>query len=190
MKVIKLATAIVTILGVSACSNGPSEGDAKKAVQNIIGNCPTLSLGRFAKTNGIAQGDNLYEVSVTYTINQKEDHEYIKLANELNPKIEQLEKQIKIKHDAYEVAEVARQNIADAEESRVYYENNSVIANEVSKLRDELAIMKNKLDAAKYGPMLACPFIGLLGFEAQQVGSRETTHPINMIKTDNGWIAR
>jgi hypothetical protein len=55
----------------SGCSNGPSESDAKKAVQASLGNCEYLSIGHFEKVNGTPQGDGRYLLDIKYSIKMK-----------------------------------------------------------------------------------------------------------------------
>jgi len=62
---------LATAVALSACSNGPSESDAKAAVQTSLGGCEYLSVDHFEKVNGTPQGDNHYLVDVKYTIKMK-----------------------------------------------------------------------------------------------------------------------
>ncbi|RQS88106.1 hypothetical protein [Burkholderia seminalis] len=62
---------IVTAAALSACSNGPSESDAKAAVQASLGACEFLSIDHFEKVNGTPQGDGHYLVDVKYTVSMK-----------------------------------------------------------------------------------------------------------------------
>ncbi|WP_254218120.1 hypothetical protein [Burkholderia multivorans] len=55
----------------SACSSGPSESDAKAAVQASLGGCEFLSIAHFEKVNGTPQGDDHYLVDVKYTVSMK-----------------------------------------------------------------------------------------------------------------------
>ncbi|RRA23368.1 hypothetical protein DF038_11140 [Burkholderia cepacia] len=63
--------AIVTAAALSACSSGPSESDAKVAVQVSLGGCEYLSIDHFEKVNGTPQGDGHYLVDVKYTVSMK-----------------------------------------------------------------------------------------------------------------------
>jgi hypothetical protein len=63
--------AIVAATALSACSNSPSESDAKAAVQAYLGGCEYLSIEHFDKVNGTPQGDGHYLVDVKYTIAMK-----------------------------------------------------------------------------------------------------------------------
>ncbi|MCA8094503.1 hypothetical protein LGM65_27115 [Burkholderia anthina] len=63
--------AIVTAAALSACSSGPSESDAKVAVQASLGGCEYLSIDHFEKVNGTPQGDGHYLVDVKYTVSMK-----------------------------------------------------------------------------------------------------------------------
>ncbi|MDR7006643.1 hypothetical protein [Paraburkholderia strydomiana] len=63
--------ALVTAVTLSACSSGPSESEAKAAVQTSFGDCEYLSIGSFEKVNGTPQGHNHYLVDVKYTIRTK-----------------------------------------------------------------------------------------------------------------------
>jgi hypothetical protein len=62
---------LVTAAVLSACSSGPSESDAKAAVQTSLGNCEYLSIDHFEKVNGTPQVDGHYLVDVKYTVTMK-----------------------------------------------------------------------------------------------------------------------
>ncbi|CAM8819540.1 Lipoprotein [Burkholderia pseudomallei] len=62
---------IVTVAALSACSNGPSESDAKAAIQASLGGCDYLSIDHFEKVNGTPQGNDHYLVDVKYTVSMK-----------------------------------------------------------------------------------------------------------------------
>ena len=63
--------AIVTAAALSACSSGPSDSDAKAAIQASLGGCEYLSIDHFEKVNGTPQGDRHYLVDVKYTVSMK-----------------------------------------------------------------------------------------------------------------------
>ena len=63
--------AIVTATALSACSSGPSESDAKAAVQASLGACEYLVIDHFEKVNGTPQGDDHYLIDVKYTVSMK-----------------------------------------------------------------------------------------------------------------------
>lgn len=58
-------------IALSGCSKGPSESDAKAAVQTALGNCEYLSIERFDKVNGTTLGDNHYLVEIKYSVKMK-----------------------------------------------------------------------------------------------------------------------
>jgi hypothetical protein len=64
---------IVAAVALVACSNSPSEADARKAVENEfgIGSCSYFSLENFERVNGIKQDDKNYQVMVKYTFKVK-----------------------------------------------------------------------------------------------------------------------
>jgi len=64
----RLALCASMILALTACSHGPSESDAKQAIQARLGDCKYFSIDSFDKTNGIPVDDNDYQVEVKYTI--------------------------------------------------------------------------------------------------------------------------
>lgn len=68
MNILKFSIAMIAIASISACSNAPSESDAKKVVLSMLGDCSHLSLESFEKTNGIAIGNQGYKIDVAYSV--------------------------------------------------------------------------------------------------------------------------
>ncbi|AOJ97501.1 hypothetical protein [Burkholderia vietnamiensis] len=92
--------AIVTATALSACSNGPSESDAKAAVQASLGACEHLSIDHFEKVNGTPQGDGHYLVDVKYTISMKPTPDIKAYASEkYAQEVDNLKKQIAHAHE-------------------------------------------------------------------------------------------
>lgn len=86
MKIRKLALGIMVALAVTACSNGPSEREAKKALRASISDCKFLSIDKFEKINGIAKGEASYQVEVKYSIKMEPSLEITNYATVIYPK--------------------------------------------------------------------------------------------------------
>jgi hypothetical protein len=77
----KLITAILMSSAfLLACSKGPSEGDAKEAFIELMTVCPLISVEKFSKANAapVGNGNNFYDVAITYTLKAKVDPDYPK----------------------------------------------------------------------------------------------------------------
>lgn len=86
MKLLNLS-AVVAILSLSACSNAPSESEARKVVQDALGSCRYLSINSFEKTNGIAEGENAYRVEIKYSVKMTPTEEILEdVKRRLSPK--------------------------------------------------------------------------------------------------------
>lgn len=96
VKSLMLATAVA----LSACSNGPSESDAKAALQTSLGGCEYLSIDHFEKVNGTPQGDDHYLVDVKYTVSMKPTPDIKAYASEKYAKeVDNLKQQLAHAHD-------------------------------------------------------------------------------------------
>lgn len=91
---------IVTVAALSACSSGPSDSDAKAAIQVSLGGCEYLSIGHFEKVNGTPQGDGHYLVDVKYTVSMKPTPDIKAYASEKYAKeVDNLKSQLGHAHD-------------------------------------------------------------------------------------------
>lgn len=94
MKISHFALLVSAAAALSACSNAPSESDAKKTVQRIIGDCRYLSLENFEKVNGVAQGDKNHLVAIKYSIKVKTFPDSKKMAEEILAKLDEIDKRM------------------------------------------------------------------------------------------------
>lgn len=92
--------AIMTAMAISACSSGPSESDAKAAIQASLGGCEYLSIDHFEKVNGTPQSDGHYLIDVKYAISMKPTPDIKAYASEKYAKeIENLKTQLAHAHE-------------------------------------------------------------------------------------------
>lgn len=63
----KILSAVLFSVILSACSNSPTESDAKDVIKNALNGCSAVTLVGLKKKNGIADG-NRYQVSIDYSL--------------------------------------------------------------------------------------------------------------------------
>ena len=101
---------LATAVALSACSSGPSESDAKAAIQTPLGGCEYLSVDHFEKVNGTPQGDNHYLVDVKYTIKMKPTPDIKAYAGEkYAQEVDNLKQQVAHAHDVENAWKTAEQ---------------------------------------------------------------------------------
>ncbi|WGS51107.1 hypothetical protein LFL96_06280 [Paraburkholderia sp. D15] len=101
---------LATAVALSACSNGPSENDAKAAIQTSLGGCEYLSVDHFEKVNGTPQGDNRYLVDVKYTIKMKPTPDIKAYSGEkYAQEVDNLKQQVAHAHDVENAWKTAEQ---------------------------------------------------------------------------------
>ena len=101
---------LATAVALSACSSGPSESDAKAAIQTSLGGCEYLSVDHFEKVNGTPQGDNHYLVDVKYTIKMKPTPDIKAYAGEkYAQEVDNLKQQVAHAHDVENAWKTAEQ---------------------------------------------------------------------------------
>ncbi|AOX99676.1 hypothetical protein [Jeongeupia sp. USM3] len=76
---------IASAISLTACSSGPSDSDAKQAIASTLADCQYLSVSKFEKVNGIAQGERNYQVDVKYTIDLTPTPDIKRFASETYP---------------------------------------------------------------------------------------------------------
>ncbi|QVN17097.1 hypothetical protein [Burkholderia pyrrocinia] len=203
-----LLLAIATAL--SACSNGPSESDAKAAVQAALGGCEYLSIDHFEKVNGTPQGDGHYLVDVKYTVAMKPTPEIKAYASEkYAQEVDNLKKQLAHGHEvenAWKADEQAWMQANPGQDAATYEVAHQDSWADYQKVMPLLLsgdqLVNNAPRAAKAAMGRAmrqtCPnvsatlldnfFNGNESVEQYAEGLEETfTGKIAMTKTDNGW---
>ena len=202
--------AFATAVTLSACSSGPSDSDAKAAVQTSLGDCQYLSLSSFEKVNGTPQGDNHYLVDVKYTVRMKPTPDIKAYASEkYAAEVGNLKQQVAHAHDvenawkAAEQAWIQANPSQDASAYEVAHQDGWADYQKVMPLLlggDQL--VNNAPRTAKAAMERAmrqtCPnvnsslldsfFNGNEPVEQYADGLEETfTGKLSMVKTDNGW---
>jgi hypothetical protein len=177
-----------------ACSNGPSEGDAKSVIKERLADCQYLSLNRFEKTNGIPGDDESnYRVEVQYTVtleptsDQKESlGHWINDAQQIQKLNASYMQELKGDAEAHDFQNQEQQRMAYGEAR--------------SKLQDD---MKQYLSVPSFFDKVAndCPNVdskfihslydpkGKLSDYTDDGVTDTFTETIAMVKTDNGWQA-
>jgi len=165
MNIVKLSIMIAVVASIAACSNAPSESDAKKVVQSMLGDCSHISLERFEKTNGTPIGERGYKVDVAYSVKLTPVPEIRQM---LSPEL---------------AAAYARVKNAEPGAIPEWYAIQKPIED---ALKSKLAMECPNMDLSFYKR-----FIGseddLSKFAQDYV--KEFSGTIPMIKTDNGWQA-
>lgn len=202
--------AIVAATALSACSNGPSESDAKAAVQTSLGGCEYLSMDHFEKVNGTPQGDDHYLVDVKYTVSMKPTPDIKAYASEKYAKeVDNLKNQLAHAHDvenAWKADEQAWIQANPGQNSSGYevaHQDGWAAYQAVMPLLlggDQLVnnAERNAKAAMERAMRQACPnvsstlldnfFNGNAPVEQYADEIRESfTGKMSMVKTDNGW---
>ncbi|WCM19784.1 hypothetical protein NDK50_20615 [Paraburkholderia bryophila] len=202
--------ALVTAVTLSACSSGPSESDAKAAVQAALGDCEYLSIDSFEKVNGTPQGDSRYLVDVKYTIRMKPTADIKAYASEkYAQEVDNLKQQVAHAHDvenAWKTAEQAWIQANPGQDASAYEvahqdgwaEYQKVMplllggdqlvnnAPRTAKIAMERAMRQTCANANS--SLLDNFFNGAESIEQYADGIEETfTGKLSMVRTDNGW---
>lgn len=164
MKISHLTLLVSAGLALSACSNAPSESDAKRTVQNIIGDCRYFSLENFEKVNGVAQGERNHLISIKYSVKVKTFPDSKKIAEDILTKLNEIDKKME------EVVTEKNKNYAEykALDDRL---NNEKDRAKWAILSDE----KTKFTYEKFNPSVAA--FGKLSTEKTAL-SRELIQPL------------
>jgi hypothetical protein len=206
----RLALCASLITALAACSHSPSESDAKAVIKSRLENCDYLSLDSFDRVNGIAQGDQYYNVAVAYSISlSKPDSDIrdrFKEQAKLTNRIAELQKEsadsMKASQEQFHEYEQAHPDDTDAS---VHFDAEDSGKTLRDKNRDEINELSTQLAqdnaAATWLNRLrsSCPRAADSWlYTIKQVpmqalldgdGKMNFTETIAMIKTDNGWQA-
>lgn len=196
MNIFKCIMGAVVVIAVAGCSQGPSEDEAKKVIQGMMSGCENLSLVKFKKINGIpfGNGNNIYDVSVAYTIEAKAFEDLKKINDETQPKLIELKK----KQAEAGVAITAMNTRMNSPEFAVEDEAIKLKVNEdyqaLTKLNSDLYPEIDKLEHAGRDEsamkIISCPFVALVMVSGLDKGAtKDFEDTIRMRKTDNGWMA-
>lgn len=201
---------LFSVMVLSGCSNGPSESDAKSAVQTSLGNCEYLSISQFDRMNGTPRGEGRYLVDIAYSIKMKPTPDIEAYASEKYLKeVESLKQQLahakgiqsswKSNMEAWLKANpdstVADYEMANQEQ---YYEYQKVAPVLVNGNRLVTEAPRTAKLAMQNAMQQSCPnvprellnnfFEGSEPVEKYADGiERNFTGKIFMVKTDNGW---
>lgn len=201
---------LVAATALSACSNGPSESDAKTAVEASLRGCEYLSMDHFEKVNGTPQGDDHYLVDVKYTVSMKPTPDIKAYASEKYAKeIDNLKTQLAHAHEvenAWKADEQAWIQANPGQNSSAYevaHQDGWVEYQKVMPLLlsgDQLVnnAPRTAKAAMERAMRQSCPnvnsslldnfFNGIEPVEQYADGIEETfTGKVAMTKTDNGW---
>jgi len=207
-------TVVAISLGatLSACSNGPSNGEVKEEIiKNVLHDCSLMSIDKFEKINGMpdAHSDRVYQVQVAYTIELEPMKENRKLVEKMPDRLLEISDMI----DRYR----AYRKKYDALDEKLEAESNGDHMGVLKKLNQdpELSAMREEHDAfEKIYPQFylykgdearmllgrmrsnigrACPETNFTGFFPEQIEdfgesvSKSFEATFTMRKTDNGW---
>ncbi|MCW0080578.1 hypothetical protein [Burkholderia pseudomallei] len=212
-KFIRLAATplvLATIVALSACSNSPSESDARKIVENTLAECKYFKLRDFQKVNGIpGETGNDYRVDVKYTIRLSPDNDVKANARQWK---DQYDKYQSLKADADQKAK----QFYDEQQAYIDANPSDPLARQTfeQQHQDAFQTMSNaKIEEGNFAALLnnttpglffrrtivqVCPGIDLRllsnFFNGKDTDYSddvdvEFTQTISMMKTDNGWRA-
>ncbi|WP_153067604.1 hypothetical protein [Paraburkholderia graminis] len=208
IRLFAISVALGAAMTLSACSNSPSESDARKVVESTLAGCKYLELRDFQKVNGIpGETGNGYRVDVKYTIRLSPDSDIKANARQWK---EEYDKYQSLKADADEKAKQyydQQQAYIDANPSdptarQTFEQQHQDRYQAMSKAKIEEGNFAALLNNTAPGPFFrrtvaqACPGIdlGLLGsfFNGKDTDYSDDvdvqfTQTISMMKTDNGW---
>lgn len=136
------ALATLSLIVLSACSSSPSDSDAKKAVETMIGGCRLLSIDNFQKVNGIANSDGSHVVEIKYSIKAKVFPEVAKMVAEYSPKRSAMSTRL------------AKAAEADAAAKKVLAERNEKLLHEIKDMTEWHAF---KAETEKFDKEIALP---------------------------------
>jgi hypothetical protein len=202
--------ALVTAAVLSACSNGPSESDARAAIQASLGNCEYLAIDHFEKVNGTPQGDDHYLIDVKYTVSMKPTPDIKAYASKKYAKeVANLKQQLAHAHEvenawkADEQAWIQANPGSDASAYEVAHQDGFAEYQKVMPLLlggDQLVnnAPRTAKAAMEHAMRQTCSnvnaslldnfFDGNEPVEKYADGIEETlTDKVSMVKTDNGW---
>ena len=197
----------LNILLLTACSKGPTESEAKKIIQSVVDTCPYVTIEKFDKTNAVAVGDgnNYYDVVITYTVKTKVDPEAAKYAEEdakinaQNIKIKpDLEKQLaeitalrKVHNDEFQ--QIVNNNHGPDRENQIKENNARGIELETTYSKIDYQLRQMGHDVGHHPPtdaLLKCAVISVLvGTDFSEEVTKEFSETIRMVKSDKGWIS-
>lgn len=216
MKFVNYLIVMATVIAISACSNTPSELDAKKSVESMLGGCRFLSIENFEQLNGVSNSDGSHVLEVKYTIKATAFPEIAKMAIDYSTKwsgiSERLEKAIEA--DAAAKKESTDRNHKLQSEIKDMNDWNYFKA-ETDKFDKEVALPANQLVSAIYKErdnleseklaisqkfMKECPsmnerlqyllYDNNLGLDNYTKDfTRGYQVQLQMVKTDNGWMS-
>lgn len=213
MKIHTAFTAFSVII-LSACSNSPSDSDAKKSVESLLGGCRLLSIENFEKVNGIANNDGSHVLEVKYSIVAKTLPEVAKMAVDYSTKWSEISARLEKAEQADEAAQKdlgerrTRKGILGMTEWAAFKAETDKFETEVvvpgNKLARTIREERNSLNVAKEAIAQRfkqeCPSMN----ERLQYLMYDNNHGIDnytkdftknyhvklmMVKTDNGWMS-
>jgi len=208
VRLFAISVALGAAMTLSACSNSPSDSDARKVVESTLAGCKYLELRDFQKVNGIpGETGNGYRVDVKYTLRLSPDSDIRANAKQWK---DQYDRYQSLKADADEKAKQyydQQQAYIDANPSdpaarQTFEQQHQDAYQTMSKEKIEEGNFAALLNNTAPGPFFrrtvvqACPGIDL-GLLSSFFNGKDTdysddvdvqfTQTISMMKTDNGW---
>jgi hypothetical protein len=191
---LRISFASLLLVSLAACGgNGPSESQAKAAIQDRLGDCKYFAIEHFTKVNGIPIDDNDYQVEVKYTVSLTPDDTLKSSLRDFTKMYQQL-LVVRTSYNA-RLAEVQKDPDKDgtqdpqllsikAQADQLAHQLNSNGGNRafIKAIRQECPNLRVN------GLFLATYFNPNVSLDQLADGtSAEFTETISMMKTDNGW---
>ncbi len=206
--------AVISIVIFTACSKTPSDSDGKEVVVKMLDGCNRISLENFEKTNGVANGENGYQLSIKFSLkiippenSATLQNIFTKEINGITQKIQQAQQEADIAtaeagnytrgdlagHDDISV----RREKADQLTGKMFKAQSSVLSLQDYKrmISDEPAINFQTTCAKTDNSIFAGISAASAKFEAAHPEKNaylsgftvNLTGIVNLVKTDNGW---
>jgi hypothetical protein len=212
---IKTTLSALALFALAACSNSPTESDAKKIVENELGGCRFLSLENFQKINGIVNNNGSHSMEIKYSIKVKAFPEVAKMATDYSSKFDAIrvrsekakEANANVRKEMLERSQKLQNGIKDRGEWNAFkaetdkFENEVAIpaSQQVSLIHKELnqAIAESEAIAKRFAQ--ECPnmdnrlrlsiYENNQGIDTYTKDYTRAAHEnLMMVKSDNGWV--
>lgn len=201
----QLSRHLITVLAFVACSawsqSAPTELDAKKVIQGMLGNCRYLMLDNFERVNGIRKGESAYQVEIKYTLKVMPIPENVRVIGELAPKLSEVDERLKQATSERREIKEKMSAISDkaSKEYKDLYKRSWAVGPAADKIeREKRDLIKNSISpTATFAK--ECPDLNRVIYAntfsdegVDQFAKRFTKTfggNLMMVKTDKGWMA-
>lgn len=201
MKFINFFMVISTVITLTGCgSSSPSDSDAKKAVEQMIGGCKFLTLENFEKVNGIAGPQGSHIVQLKYSVKVKALPDSAKIYSDSSQKLAEIDTRLKKAEEERNANFEKREKSTGYVDTKFIFEtlNPSIqLATNIKKEKEEFLAQATKPLSDKFKSECSNVNLALYSdlFPSNDLSlyAKEFTKEFNgkmiMVKTDNGWVS-